>query len=401
MQLNIVHEVMLGGFIVAAFMGAVVNKTNFCTMGAVSDWVNMGKTGRLRAWVFSISIALSGTLILEATDFFTLSSTIPPYRTPNFAWLRYILGGLTFGIGMTLAGGCGNKTLVNIGGGNIKSLIVLIIIAWFAYLMSKTDFYRVMFYSWISYTTIDLGVRGIESQSLSHLLAALFGLEDNKTLHLGLGGAIVLGLLWFTFKSQQFYKNFNNVLGGTAVGLAVLAGWAITGGPMGQEAIETADFMDETPVGVGVQSYTFINPTGEVWHYLSYPTDYSLITFGMLALAGVILGSFVYSLISRKFRWVWFTSWLDFFKHIIGAVLMGVGGVLSMGCTIGQGITGVSTLALGSILVLVSIVLGCALTMKVQMYKMCYEDAGIIAIFQTSLVDLRLLPKGMRKLEEV
>ena len=401
MEFNIVHEVMLYGFVVALVMGALVNKTNFCTMGAVSDWVNMGKKGRLYAWMFAICIVLVGALILEATGTLSLSSTIPPYRTANFAWLRYILGGFMFGIGMTLAGGCGNKTLVNIGGGNLKSLFVLVVLAYFAYLMTKTDFYAVVFYSWINYTTIDLAARGVESQSLSHLLAGLFGLEDNKTLHLVLGGIIVLGILWLIFRSKQFYRNFNNVLGGLIVGLAVLACWYITGGPMGQEAIEAADFMDEVPVGVGVQSYTFINPTGEIWHYLNYPTDYSLITLGMMAVVGVISGSLLYALISRKFRFVWFSSWSDFFKHFAGGVLMGIGGVLSMGCTIGQGITGVSTLALGSMLVLVSIVFGSALTMKIQMYKMCYEDAGLMAVLQTSLVDLRLLPRRMRKLEEI
>jgi len=400
-EFNIVHEVMLYGFLVALVMGALVSKTNFCTMGAVSDWVNMGKKGRLYAWMFAICIALAGALILEDTGALSLSSTIPPYRTANFAWLRYILGGFMFGIGMTLAGGCGNKTLVNIGGGNLKSLFVLVVLAYFAYLMTKTEFYAVVFHSWINFTTIDLAARGIESQSLSHLLAGLFGLEDNKMLHLVLGGAIVLGILWLVFRSKQFYRNFNNVLGGLAVGLAVLACWYITGGPMGQEAIEAADFMDETPVGVGVQSYTFINPPGEIWHYLSYPTDYSLITLGMMAVAGVISGSLLYALISRKFRFVWFSSWSDFFKHFAGGILMGIGGVLSMGCTIGQGITGVSTLALGSIFALVSIVFGSALTMKIQMYKMCYEDAGLMTVLQTSLVDLRLLPEGMRKLEEV
>ena len=136
-------------------------------------------------------------------------------------------------------------------------------------------------------------------------------------------------------------------------------------------------------------------------HYLNYPTDYSLITLGMMAVVGVIVGSLLYALISRRFSFVWFSSWSDFFKHLVGGILMGIGGVLSMGCTIGQGITGVSTLALGSMLVVVSIVFGSALTMKIQMYKMCYEDAGIIEVIQTALVDLRLLPKSMRKLEEV
>jgi uncharacterized membrane protein YedE/YeeE len=123
-------------------MGAVANKTNFCTMGAVSDWVNMGDTGRLRAWLLAMAVAILGVALLTGGGLASIgNSTFPPYRTPNFAWLRYLLGGLMFGVGMTLASGCGNKTLVRIGGGNIKSLVVLAIASACAYLMLWTEFY--------------------------------------------------------------------------------------------------------------------------------------------------------------------------------------------------------------------------------------------------------------------
>ena len=118
-----------GAFAIALVMGAVVNKTNFCTMGAVSDLVNMGDTGRIRAWLFAIAVAVLGVALLEYGGLVEASSTFPPYRGGSLLLAENILGGLMFGIGMTLASGCGNKTLIPIGGGNIKSLVVFAIVA--------------------------------------------------------------------------------------------------------------------------------------------------------------------------------------------------------------------------------------------------------------------------------
>src|SRR5210317_267130 len=116
-------------------MGAIVNKTNFCTMGAVSDWVNIGDTGRFRAWLFAIAIALLGVTVLEAAGVVNVTSAFPPYRGPQLIWAENLLGGILFGIGMTLASGCGNKCLVRIGGGNLKSIMVFAVIAVIAYFM--------------------------------------------------------------------------------------------------------------------------------------------------------------------------------------------------------------------------------------------------------------------------
>ncbi|HWI15899.1 MAG TPA: YeeE/YedE thiosulfate transporter family protein, partial [Burkholderiales bacterium] len=137
---NAIHlQVLLAAFVIGGVLGAVATKTNFCTLGAVSDWVNMGHTGRMRAWVFSMAVALAGVMVMEAAGLLDLgTSTFPPYRTPQFAWLRYIVGGLMFGAGMTLASGCGSKTLIRIGGGNLKSIVALIAAAACAYLMMWT-----------------------------------------------------------------------------------------------------------------------------------------------------------------------------------------------------------------------------------------------------------------------
>src|SRR6185369_2414538 len=113
MEFSVHHQVLLLGFIVAIGLGAAMHKSRFCTMGAVSDWVNMGHQGRLGAWFLAIAVAVIGVVVLEAAGVVavqnkTLGASFPPYRTAQFAWLSYLLGGLIFGVGMTLAGGCGS-----------------------------------------------------------------------------------------------------------------------------------------------------------------------------------------------------------------------------------------------------------------------------------------------------
>jgi uncharacterized membrane protein YedE/YeeE len=374
MEFTIHQEILAAVFAIAAVMGAVANKTNFCTMGAVSDWVNMGDKGRLRAWLLAVAVAMAGVLLLEGLGKINLAgTTFPPYRTANFAWLRYLLGGLMFGIGMTLASGCGNKTLVRIGGGNLKSLVVLAIASAMAYLMLWSDFYGIVFDSWMAPVTVNLGAVGIKAQTLDGILGGVMGMENTAPLHLMIGGGIVAALLVFAFVSADFRANSDNVLAGVVVGLAVVGGWYLTGSALGAEWKEWAEMADTPPSRVEVQSFTFISPMGDTVRYLMNPGNFSLINFGIAALAGVIFGSLLYALISRKFRIEWFASAGDFANHALGAVLMGVGGVLSMGCTVGQAITGVSTLAAGSMLAFAAIVAGAAGTMKFQYWRMMQE----------------------------
>lgn len=403
-------------FVIALIMGAVVNKTNFCTMGAVSDWVNMGDTGRMRAWVLAIAVGVLGVMALEAAGMVNVTNTFPPYRQNTFPWLENVLGGLLFGIGMVYGSGCGNKTLVRIGGGNIKSIMVLIVIAVIAYYMinpfpgSDKTLYSTLFYPWTNPTAVALST----NQDLG---AMLFG--DNAATGRIVMGAVIGGLLLvWAFKSADFRGSFDNILGGLVVGLAVLAAWYVTSNVMVSadgETVSMQGYMQSwdfyapadavkpaSTAALAPQSFTFINPMGQTLGYAMNGFDSSLLTFGIMALAGVILGSLLWSLISKSFRIEWFASFRDFVNHLIGAILMGFGGMLAMGCTVGQAITGFSTLALGSILTFIAIVLGAAVTMKIQYYKMVYEsDATFMKAFVTALVDLKLLPAGMRKLEAV
>jgi uncharacterized membrane protein YedE/YeeE len=408
-------------FVISIIMGMVANKTNFCTMGAVSDLVNMGDSGRFRAWVLAATVAMIGVLVLEGLGLVNLSSTtLPPYRGSEFQWGRYLLGGFLFGVGMTFGSGCGNKTLIRIGGGNIKSIFVFITIAVVAYYMVDpykqltSTWYQSFFAPWLGKASISLA----GSQDLGSIVGSSVGVAP-LTMRLILGAIIAAVSLFILFRSADFRKNFDNVLAGVIIGVAVIAAWYITShitinGADGKQTLtqfyNNWDFAMDSAVGkpkngstnLLPQSFTFISPIGQAFGYATSGFNKTFLTFGVLSVLGVILGSFLWSLFSRRFRIEWFASVKDFVMHIIGGILMGFGGVLGLGCTIGQGITGVSTMALGSFLVFISIVFGSALTMKIQYYKMVYEaEATFLKAFTTALVDMKLLPGGMRQLEAI
>ena len=403
-------------FGIALIMGAVVNKTNFCTMGAVSDLVNIGDSGRFRAWLLAIAVAILGVTILETLGMVDLSSSFPPYRAGQLLWAEHLLGGFLFGIGMTLASGCGNKCLVRIGGGNLKSIMVMIVIGVIAYFMlspfpgSDKTLFSLLFYDWIRPLSVNVGA----SQDLGYLI----GGKSVETARMIAGGAIGVLLLWFIFKSADFRSSFDNILGGAVVGLAILAAWYVTSnvsidaddelyslGGYYEEWDMLAESDEGKPVQgrpLSVQSFTFINPMGQTVGFAAKGFEKTLLTFGVMAFLGVVAGSLLWSLLSRSFRFEWFSSFRDFVNHLVGAILMGFGGTLALGCTIGQGITGLSTLAVGSFITFVAIVFGSALTMKMQYYRMVYEEeASFTSALVASLADFHLLPNSLRKLDAV
>jgi uncharacterized protein len=408
------HWLLLGSaFLIAFIMGAVVNKTNFCTMGAVSDMVNIGDYGRFRAWLLAIAVAVAGVIILEYLGVMSVDGSFPPYRDSQIIWLENILGGVLFGVGMTLASGCGNKTLIRIGGGNLKSIVVFLVIGVVAFYMNNpfpgTDktLYSELFYSWVSPTAIAL-------QHASDLGSMIDPQSAHQT-RLLVGGLIVLALLLYIFRSATFRASFDQILSGLVIGLAVLAAWYISANIQIDADGETYnlssyyqewDMLADSDAGkpsmarpLSTQSFTFINPIAQSYGFIVSGFKTKHLTFGILAVAGVILGSLFWSLLSRNFRFEWFASRSDFIAHFVGAILMGVGGTLALGCTIGQAISGISTLAMGSFVTMLAILLGSAVTMKTQYYKMLYEEASFFSALQTALVELRLLPTSMRKLE--
>ena len=346
--LPVTTVVAIAGFLAGLVFGATANRTNFCTMGAISDAVFMGDYHRMRAWMLSIAIAVLGTQGLHSAGIIDIYSSI--YLTPNFGWFGAVLGGLLFGFGMTLAGGCGNKTLVRIGGGNLKSIFVFLIMGLVGY-MTIRGLTGVLRVNMEQLTNIDLAEKGLPSQGLVDMTAALLGAgRESMRWPVAVLFAGALGI--YCFKDRSFRHSPVNLAAGVIIGTLITAGWWITG---------VLGFDDFEPVRLA--SFTFVAPAGESIQYLMIFSG-ATINFGIATVGGVILGSFLMALVTRSFNIETFRDASDLLRNMAGAALMGFGGVIAMGCTIGQGITGMSTLAAGSLIALVSIIVGGVYGMK-------------------------------------
>ncbi len=364
---QLVPYVTWGAFALAFVFGAVANKTNFCTMGAVSDWVNMGDTNRMRMWLLAIAVAILGSSALHFMGIVDLSKSI--YHGPNFTWLSYLVGGFLFGVGMTLGSGCGSRTLVRIGGGNLKSVVVFVFLGIAAYMTLRGLFgaFRVGVLEQASVTLAG-------GQDLPSIAARVHGGDRKMWLAawaLVLGG----GLLVFVYWSKDFRSSFDFTLGGLVTGLVVVGGWIVSGklGYLAEDPQTLQEAFVATNTG-RMESFSFVSPLAYSLEYLMLWTDKSkIVTYGVASAAGVIAGSAAWALATKSFRWEGFVSAEDTAMHILGGILMGFGGITALGCTVGQGITGFSTLALGSIVTFFAIIAGAAVTMKWQYWRMTRE----------------------------
>jgi len=358
----IAKTVAWGAFALGIIFGFVGNKTHFCTMGAISDIVNMGDWNRMRMWLLAMAVAILGTSGLQGAGLIDISKSI--YATPNLIWLSYLIGGFLFGLGMTLASGCGSKTLIRIGAGNLKSLVVLMVSAIAAYMTLKGLFG--VFRVW----AIDPVVFKLPAnQDLPSLAAHAFGSARGMTLAI-LSVAIAGTLLAFIFKDREF-GTFDNVMGGVVTGLVIVGGWYLSGhlGYLPEDPNTLEERFYATNTG-RMESFSFVAPQAYLLELLMFWSDTSrIVTFGIAAALGTMIGSFGWALWSRSFRLESFRDPEDMINHLVGAVFMGFGGILGLGCTIGQGLSGVSTLALGSILVLLSIIAGSVVAMKYQYWR--------------------------------
>ena len=344
-----------GAFLLAFVFGAVGAKTDFCTMGAVSDWVNMGDKRRLRMWLLAIAVALLGSSGLQLAGLVDFSKSI--YPGPTFTWLSYLVGGFLFGVGMTLGSGCGSKTLIRIGGGNLKSLVVFVFLGVAAYMTL-----RGLFGAFRAGVLEQAAVSFATGQDLPALLGV-----HRAILAAAIGG----GLIAYAYADKDFRANFDYTLGGAVTGLVVVGGWYVSGvlGHVEEHPETLQEAFLATNTG-RMESFSFVAPLAYSLEYLMFWTDKSkIVTYGIASALGVIAGSAAYALATRKFRWEGFRDAEDTANHMVGGILMGFGGITALGCTIGQAVTGISTLALGSFLTFAAIVAGSALTMKYQYWR--------------------------------
>ena len=349
-------------FALAFVLGAVAYRVSFCTMGSIVDIVTFGDWRRMRMWLLAIVVAVVGTALLQAAGLIDTAKTI--YTTPRVPWLSHIVGGVLFGFGMTLASGCGSKTLIRAGAGNLKSWIVLVFLAASAYMTLKG-----VFAPWRAngLDTFRLEV-GAPTSDLPALAAAA-GVTGAVRVWLPLLLAGALGV--FVFASRDFRASREMIVGGLVVGAVIVAGWYVSGhlGYLPEDPQTLEERFVATNSG-RMESYSFVAPTAYLLELLLLWTDQSrVITFGIAGVLGMLAGSAAVALATRTFRWEGFASVEDIGNHVAGAVMMGFGGVTALGCTIGQGLTGISTLAIGSVLTFAAIVAGCVAALNYQMWR--------------------------------
>ncbi len=354
------------GFLLGTVFGVVASRANFCTMGAVADVVAMGNWNRMRMWWLAMAVAILGAQGLQLAGWVDLGKSI--YTGPRLLWLSHLVGGALFGVGMTLASGCGSRLVLRLGAGNLKSLVVAVFlgVAAYATLRGVLAPLRVGVLESVSYQMAG-------PQDLPHLLGRL-GVPAPFAAQ---GLPFLLGVLLLLLAvGPRQARTAHVILGGAGVGLLVAAGWFVTG-YLGYVP-EHPDTLEEAFIATNsgrAESLSMVAPFAYLLDLLMLWTDKSRgLSFGIATMLGMLAGAWGNALATRSFRVESFRDGADLLRHIAGGVLMGFGGVTAMGCTVGQGISGVSTLAVGAFLTWVGIVAGCFVQMKYEYWRL--ERAG-------------------------
>lgn len=336
--------VIAGGFIVGILFGMASRLSALCLLSGLRSWWYGGDGRHIRTFALALAVALIGSQLLQSAGLFDLSKSV--YVRTSFSPLLVFFGGALFGIGMVMANGCGARALVLLGGGNLRSLIVLMCIAVGGYLTLT---------GLLAPLRVAAGqvlVLETEAATLPGILSRL-GLSGATATWLTVAvAAAVLG--WFVFSHAAFRQSPGFLIGAVAVGFAIIAGWYVTG-TLG------ADDFDPAPVA----SASFIAPVGDSLLYLMLATG-KKINFGVALVAGVVLGSFLLAAAQGALKLQGFATPQAMLRYMTGGLLMGIGGALAAGCSIGHGLSGLSTLALMSIPAATGIVAGTALALRRQ-----------------------------------
>ena len=350
-------------FAITFVLGAVMQKTGFCSMGAVSDVFIMSSWDRMKQWFLAIGVAIIGFTLMSYAGLIDPLKSF--YTGSKFLWLSTLVGSLLFGFGMVLASGCGSKTLVRIGGGNLKSVIVFLVLGLAAY-MTMRGFLGV-----IRINTLDTVFLSFSTpQDLPSLLSGPLGIARSH-LHLGLGLLISFIFIAYALSKRSFWT-FENLFAGTVVGLAICAIWWVSGnlGHVAEDPTTLEEVFLMTNSG-RMESLSFVAPYAYSLDWLMMYSDTSkVLTLGIVAVIGMISGSALIALVTRSFRWESFRNTEDTANHLVGATLMGFGGVTALGCTVGQGLSGVSTLSLASFLALPGFILGAYLALLYLQFRL-------------------------------
>lgn len=359
----LVAQVLWAAFALSVLFGAVLQRTHFCAMGAVSDILTMGHWGRMRMWVVAAAVAMIGFNAMVGLGWIDASNSI--YTGARLRWLSHLLGGALFGLGMVLASGCGAKTLVRLGGGSLKALVVLLVMGFFAAMTMR----GVLAVARVA--TVDaVGWTLPTSQDVPSLLAFATGASKTTLAWmLGAGLGVVL-LVWALARDEGRRAEVWGA--GVLVGLLVVGVWWVSG-HLGHVA-EHPQTLEEAFLATNsrrMESLSLVGPVAYLLDWLTYFSDKTqALSLGGVSVLGIVAGSALMALGQGTFRWEGLSGTSDTAHHLVGAALMGVGGVTALGCTVGQGLSGLSTLALGSFITVAGIVAGTVTGLRYQEFRL-------------------------------
>lgn len=356
-------QALLITLFITTILGIIMQKTSFCTLGAVSDGILMEDWSRMRQWCLAIGIAILGVALMSHLGWIDVSKSF--YTGNRVLYLSTLIGSTLFGIGMVLASGCGSKTLIRIGGGNLKSIVVFIVLGLVAY-MTMRGFLGIMKANTIDKVSLSLNT----NQDLPSILSASFGIAKESLrsiLALIIGGAFI----GFAVLKKSFW-NTENLLAGIGVGVGITAIWWVSGHYA--HLIEDPNTLQEAFLVTNsgrMESLSFVAPYAFALDWMMFTSDKSkVLTIGIVAVIGMILGSAISSILSKNFRWESFRGVEDTANHLVGAALMGFGGVTAVGCTVGQGLSGLSTLALNSFIAFPGFILGAYIGLQYLQWRL-------------------------------
>ncbi|SMD04089.1 YeeE/YedE family protein [Primorskyibacter flagellatus] len=334
------HLVALIGLGGGVLLGLAARLGRFCTLGAIEDWLYGGSDIRLRMWGVAIGTAILGSFVLIGSGALPAGETM--YLSLRWMPAASIIGGLMFGYGMALSGNCGYGAIARLGGGDLRSFVIVLVMGVSAYVVLSGPLAPLRAALFPPVPVTDEGVPGI-----AHMLAGATGIS---VIFWGLG--IGLTLLAASLGSRAMWREPAAIFWAGVVGVAVISGWA------GTAWVAARGF-----AGLPVVSHSFSAPMGESILF-AMTGSARPVSFAVGSVAGVWAGAFIGSLLKGHFRWEACEDPRELRRQILGAILMGAGAVIALGCTVGQGITAFSVLAISAPVTFAAIFAGAAFGLR-------------------------------------
>lgn len=326
-----------GGLILGVLLGVVLQRSSFCARAALADAFEGKDKARLRAFVLAMAMALLGTQLLSGWGLVDLSGT--PYLRAGVPLPGLLIGGVLFGAGMMLAGGCPSRLMVRAAQGQGAALLT-----WLVFVLAIMASLEGVL------APVREKLTGPSMQLPAASLPALFGGVSAWVVTLGL--LVLMAVFLFTSPRDSAWRGWQQPLAGALVGLLVAASWYVS--------IAGADEF-ETPATTAL---AFVAPAQDLLRYFAMERLGFPLKFGSASVLGVFMGALVSAVVARRFSWTAPTG-PQMLRNLAGGVLMAVGGILAMGCTIGQGMAGVATLSVSSLIAVASMVVGAWLANRV------------------------------------